>query len=588
MRYTLFLITLFILNPSIFAYESRPIDFTMTLGLPIKINMVLAGNFCEMRPNHFHTGIDIKTNNTEGYRLYAIEDGIISRIRNSPWGYGKAIYVEHTNGLTSVFAHCSEFPTMIDSLVFAIQASQESAIIDQDVSAYKIPVKKGDVIAFSGNSGSSSAPHLHFEIRETKTELAINPLLFKCYRKLIKDSKSPEMRGVKLYALTKQGFLIPGKSLYFPIKKVNGKWVINDNKPLNIDKILVKNSQLGIGLYSIDKLDEAYNNCGVYETKLSHDNKIIQHQKMDYMNFDFNRFLNSHQDYFAYKNEKKHIHKQFSTTINPLPIYPINNGRIAWRNCEGAYALDIKDIHGNQSHLNFTIQKTSTTYLSNILESKRYHYPDSVNTISMDGMEAVIEKSTFYEPIQHYIKTTNFNANRPYLSGIYQLFEYQIPVQAKYDIRIKVPEFAESLPQHKIGIALIDPRNRINYQGGKIEDGWVTTQVRNFGKFALVIDTISPVISPLDFKNNQNISKYSTLEMKISDNLSGLLYYKAYLNNNWVLLEYYRRKGKYIIFLNGRTKQFLNSGNNTIKIIAVDKKKNKSIIEHNLIYKPKA
>ena len=140
------------------AQVKKNIDYDLELGMPIKIDIALAGNFCEMRPNHFHTGIDIKTNNTEGYRLYAIEDGFISRIRISPWGYGKAIYVQHNNGLTSVFAHCSDFPPLLDSLVYTLQMKKESAIIDENVINLKIPVKKGEVIAYSGNSGSSSAP----------------------------------------------------------------------------------------------------------------------------------------------------------------------------------------------------------------------------------------------------------------------------------------------------------------------------------------------------------------------------------------------------------------------------------------------
>jgi len=582
-KISLFLL-LFCAHLPAFNQGKKPLDYSMDLGMPIKIDMVLAGNFCEMRSNHFHTGLDIKTNKKVGYRLYAIEDGFISRIRVSPWGYGKAIYIQYNNGLSSVYAHCSDFPPMLDSLIYAIQTSQESAIIDKDILSLKIPVKRGDIVAFSGNSGSSSAPHLHFEIRETKTEHAINPLLFDCYRNKIKDTSPPEIRGLKLYALSTEGFMIPGRAIYFPIKQGGKEIVINNNQPINIDTIATENSVLGFGIYAIDKLDAAYNVCGIYSSKVYQGEELLHHQQIDYMNFDVNRYLNTHKDYFAFKHLKQHIHKQFTTEMNPLPIYPLNNGFIQWNDVKATYNLLVADVHGNTTKASFSVEKTGESPLkSNPLNTKDYYYPNTFNTINLDGFEAILEPNQFYEPVEKKVAAT-ISERKLYLSQIYQLSEYEIPVQSGINIRIKIPEKHQHLPTSKIGIALLNNKNRIYFQGGYHEDGWVTHKIRHFGKYALMIDTIAPKIKALDYKNNQNISKYSTLEFTIKDNLSGLASYKAYINGNWVLARYNRKQRRYIIPLDSRSKKHLTKGNNTLIIKTIDKMKNISEQQVNLIY----
>ncbi len=581
------LLLLFVLlNFTVFGqnYQEKSINFeTIDLAPPMEIPLILAGNFGEMRSNHFHTGLDIKTKGVVGQKVFAIEDGYISRVRVSPWGYGNAIYIEHTNGLTSLYAHLSKFPPSIDSLIYAQQAKNESYVLDQVVLLDSFFVKKGELIAYSGNSGSSYAPHLHFEVRETITEHALNPLLFKCYQKRIKDTTPPHVKGIKVYAITEKGYMVPGKSIYYTCKQIGKKWVINDGKPININSLFTKNTFLALGFHVTDKLDAAGNVCGVHHTVLSKNGTEKHVQKTDYINFDHNRFLNSHQDYFEFKQNKKNIHKNFTTVINPLTIYPKNDGKINWKDAAGNYSFSAKDAHGNRINISFSLAEVTSEAKINVFEKPNaYYFPDSVNTFIDENIQFLIEPASFYEPLQHVFKV---DSSKKYLSPIYQFGEYSVPVQTKYDVRLKVPtELNTKIPMYKLGVGLISDRGYLSFLGGNYVDGWVEARPRNFGKFVLVIDTLSPVIKPLDFNNGKTITKYNTLELSINDNLSGVLNYKAYLNEKWVLMKYDRKKKRYIIPLDKNSRPFLKKGNNILLITAKDAKSNKTSSTYKLVY----
>ena len=556
-------------------YVPKEIDYEgIDLGSPMDIPLILSGNFCEMRSNHWHTGLDIKTNGGEGYKLRSVEEGYISRIKVSPWGYGLAIYVDHPNGLTSVYAHISKWPKKVDSLVYAKQLKNESWVLDENVLADSVYVKRGELIAYSGNTGGSLAPHLHFEIRETETEHVLNPLKFKCYRDMIQDKTKPTLSGVKVYAVDRNGYMIPGRSKYYKCALLNGNWIINENNPIDVSDLMTENGFLAFGFHTTDKLDGARNVCGVHHTYLYQEDNLIHEQISEYMIFSVNRFINSHKDYFEFKQNRRNIHKNYITPVNEMPMYPVHNGLVPWDRVKGNYRFTAVDVHGNKNTITFKIGEAKGELKPNPFDNgDDYYFPDSVNVVLYPNFQLLMEKGSFYEPLQ---KSYRVDSNSRYLTPKHVFSEYSIPVQKYFDVRMKVPDSIQGIADYKLGIGLYTNKGYLSFLGGDYIDGWVEAKSRNFGEFVMVMDTVSPLIKKLDYTENKTITKYRTLELNINDNLSGVTRYKAYINGNWVLMKYMKKKRKYVIPLDERSKIHLKKGENKIRVWARDRTGNES------------
>jgi hypothetical protein len=541
------------------------VDYDKTnFAAPMNIKMVLAGNFAEMRSNHFHTGLDIKTNHKEGYEIYAIDTGYVSRINYSHWGYGRAIYVRHPNGYTSVYAHLSKFPKHIEEYVRKRQFENQKETFEYYPSKSRFLVSKGEVIAYSGNSGSSTAPHLHFEIRETATEKPVNPLLFNFD---IADTKKPVLLDVKLYPM--EGDKVNGKEEPYnlDLKGSDGIYEREYSAPVIVQ------GRIGFAINTIDYLDGAGNKCGIYSIELLIDNKLKFKQKLDKLEFKTNRYINTHSDYLEYRLNKQSYHKSFVSQNNKLDIYEEieGDGTIFFNDTlEHHIQYIVKDTYGNTSTVHFNVQANYSTSLpGGALTPDNYIFATKSNTEKQPGFEATLPANTLYEDLKYDYEQSKMNNT---ISPVFEFHNDHIPVHQYFVLKLKTQPIKKELEGKAVLVEVSKNRRRVYAKGGEYKDGWITGKVRSFGDYTVKLDTVAPVVTLDNFKSGQNVANLASLDFKISDNLSGIETYDIYIDGKWKLAKYTPRKAALSLPFDSYNK--IGKGTHKLKIVVTDERGN--------------
>ena len=495
---------------------------------PLDIPLVLSGNFGELRSNHFHSGIDFKTQGRTGLPVFAAADGMVSRIRISAAGFGLALYIDHPNGTTTVYAHLLSFSDNIQAYARNMQYAEEKFEVDLTVPKGIFPIKKGDKIGLSGNSGSSGGPHLHFEIRETKSEHALNPLL---YRFQVTDKTKPTILSVMVYPLSDDAHVSgKPKEQLTEVVFYEGAYHLKGNPTLTVY------GEIGFGLQAMDYLDGSWSKCGVYEIKLSVDDKPMYTFLMNELDFDETRYLNSHIDYAHYRQFSRRVHKSWVEPGNKLGNYPVLHNRgVTNFHDEKLHKIsyEVTDVYGNKSTLEFNVQSKKVP----VTKSEKPGMPirfDKENKIETDQLKVHFREGTFY---------SNFNldystkpANNHYYSPLFKIHNDLTPVHQPYLIEIKGDALPKNL-REKAVIAAIDGNGRKWSMGGVYDGGWVSANVRQLGTFALAIDTISPTIQSLSISNGA-LTEQNQIRFTIKDDFSGIAEYRGEIDGKWVLFEY--------------------------------------------------
>jgi hypothetical protein len=532
----LFFLSLLLFCNFLAGQNSYPRDYFRS---PVDTNISLAGNFGEIRPNHFHAGFDIKTNGKEGMPVYAVADGYISRIKVSPYGYGKALYIRHPNGYTSVYGHLRNYERNIAGFAKKIHYFKESYEIDSLLEPETLPVKKGQLIGFSGNTGGSSGPHLHFEIRESLTEKPINPYFFG-YK--IADNIKPKITQIVIYPLGESSS-INGRHAVKKIKPVlqNGSYIIPKADTLEV------NGEIGFGIDVWDTENKSSNQNGVFSIELQSGGKRVYYHEMEKFSFENARYVNAHIDYAEKQKHNSKIQKCFLSKNNQLEIYKnvINNGVISFRDDSVHWIRYIvKDFQDNTSELMLKIRSSSKVKTAESPKNSSAPQFDCLaeNKFSKEDVQVSIPAGALYDDIEfRYSKPSSIKGS---FSPLHRIHTSDVALQKSYTLSIRPNHLPDSL-QSKACIIFVDEKGRRSYDGGSYADGWVSTQTKSFGNFTVAVDTTAPKLRtafPCNLNSVTDLSRAKTIGIVASDNLSGIKKYRAIIDGKWVLCEYEFKK----------------------------------------------
>jgi murein DD-endopeptidase MepM/ murein hydrolase activator NlpD len=529
----------------------------------------LAGSFGELRPSHFHSGVDFRTNQRQGYPVYAIADGYISRIRIQNTGFGNALYINHPDGYTSVYGHLQRYNAKLSSIAKSYQYEKKSFEIDEVPPADQILVHKGDIIAYSGNTGSSGGPHLHFEIRDTKTEATINPQLFGIE---VPDRISPAISALYVYKLNNQPFNEHTAKQRIPLVGGNGSYHINST--LNLS------GEVGFGIIATDRHNGMSGLNGVYSITLEVDGSPVFTSSLERFKFENSKAINSHIDYPAYLDSKINIQKSFVDPGNPLGIYSnlVNRGRISFSDGK-VHELKyiVTDVKGNTSTLPFRVQAGVFTTLNGLsttvnsgLQPKGILFPyNKVNEFSTDSVKITLPVGTLYNDLDFQYKAGKETVAHGY-SPVFQLQNRYTPLHTGFELSIKPTRELGSLANK----AVIVNTNGVS-QGGEYLDGYVKASPRSFGSYYIAVDTVPPVISPLNVSNGKNMHDASKMSFKIHDNLSGIKSFNGYIDGRWVLMEFDLKTATIWHSFDAST----GAGKHKLELTVVDMKDNSRTLE---------
>ena len=504
------------------------------------IPIALSGNFMELRSDHFHSGLDMRTESREGIPVKAVGDGWVSRIKVSPWGYGKALYIAHPNGYTTVYGHLRNYTAAIAAAALEGQYRASAFEVDLTFPPGELPVKKGQVVANSGNTGGSSGPHLHFEVRRTGDQHALDPELFGMD---IPDSASPTFLGLRIDPLDSisRAQPYPGKGRGYVLTGKEGAYTIKgDLTPTAFGTV-------GLSVNVIDRYSNSGSTCGIRSLKVSVDGVPTFSADLDEIDFDLQRYANAFMDYGLFKGNDMNYNRCYKLPNNKLALYgnETAQGRITLVPGKAHKVLvEAVDANGNRSVFPFTLlgatSEVAAQWPTPPEVGQLFNY-NMENNISTPEFRFVLPPNSLYA--NERINWQSARSQEPFAPTL-SLHDRLTPLHIAGQLTLKVDASAAKGRESKLLVTRLDDKGQPSPIGGVYNDGWITAKVRGFGDYTVMIDTVPPKVTAVDL--TPLMTGRDSLRIQVTDNLSGIDKYVGRLDGDWILFEFDQKRKQLI------------------------------------------
>ena len=507
---------------------------------PLEGDLRLSGNFGELRSSHFHAGLDIKTNLTIGKPVYAAADGYVSRLKVAHFGYGKALYLTHQDGFSSVYAHLDRFSPSIQDYIKQTQYKKEQFQVELFPSKDQFIVKQGDLIGYTGNTGSSGGPHLHFEIRDPQSR-PLNPLI---YGIQIEDSKRPLPTSLRWYPRSESDLNIEAQAQNLSLTKVNDSEFIAET--------LETSGWIGFGLGVYDQQDGSLNKNGVYQIRCALNGSLVQEVLFDRISFDETKYMNRYMDYRYYQERKQRVQKLFRPSNNPLGILKNLESDGFVEIIPGSsytFTIELFDFNqnrtlitipilGGENTLSYNSAKTNEALGSKQSKSIENSIDDWSNLVEIPHTSATSWSEgnfSIFFPKECFYESTALNLS---VSGE-QLYmdKDQYPLYKPVKITYRGDHLSTEDLAHAY-IARLDAYGKPIHQNTSREGTQLDANVSTLGQYGVFFDYTPPIITMKTPAEGQWFSTAKKLKVIIKDSESGIADYRATINDRFVLMEY--------------------------------------------------
>lgn len=542
-------------------FSSLFLSAILSFGSPVNYPISLAGNFGEPRPNHFHGGIDVRTGQVEGKPIFSVADGYVSRITVGLGGFGNAVYVSHPGGITSVYCHLKKFVPQLSVIVHKWQYKNQTCFADVRLKPTDFPVSKGQLIAVSGNTGASRAPHLHLEFHDTRTWSYLDPLQY--LKDFVKDTTKPIAHSFMAYPVDGEGvFCGSGNKQSYGFSSTS------------LSRLFTAWGNVGFGIWANDYMEGSYGILGLRHTRLTVDGQIIFESDVDSIPELYNRMVNSWGDYEHYCRTNVWYMKSFVEPGNRLPILNAyaNRGIVNF-NQERDYKVvySVADIFGNSRDYSFVVRgvrqhipRKKTIDFMNFLLYNRF------NSFQRPGVNVSFPKGVLPDNVE---LRPNVHFQPGAISDEWSFYNKSYPLFSWASLSLKLNKPVKDVSK----LYIVSHFGIDRYMGGEYHDGWVTARIRELGaKYEIAYDDISPTLTLANTSGK-------FIRVIASDSGSGLKYVKGYVDGKFVLFEYQEKAHIYICNL--AESPIAKTGNvHDVKIIAADNLDNKKIMTAHFNY----